>query len=453
MSESLPTPREERGPETGIQPGIPPMPLPNRHETIAYQPVSGWAVAGLVTSGLFAILVFASTMVALYQGAPVFFPLWLISLAVAGIVFSFVGVNHVQNSEGTRTGAKLARTGIWLGVVSSLCYFSYYFATRYAQETQADTFLRVEGVDAGFFPLLRESGVKPASLNRAFLLTRPITARSGNPDNPKSMALSNDTPGKEGGKGELSNFKESVMARTLYKDLGKDAEILPLAVQDWKYEKKSYQITRNYLIKTKEVDVEMQLVVASTESEASGQGRKWFVNLRESGVVKQSLTPYGEGVSRLRFLAREWLGQFLDSLNKGQSFDALKNMDQTRWDNLILQDQKPDEVRAALYRVFRSSKAGRLQGFAILTRPDEVGFWEMAEGKVRFHLHFRLTTAKEAIPPTPSHVLEGFVTVESRQAVDPGKFDVASPPPDWALIGITVTHVSAPGGPGGGPTP
>ena len=75
-----------------------------------------------------------------------------------------------------------------------------------------------EGPDAGFFPLLKSG--KPAGLNAAFLLTRPITARSGNPDDPKSMSLNNDTGPEEGAEGELANFKESILPRLLFKKAG-----------------------------------------------------------------------------------------------------------------------------------------------------------------------------------------------------------------------------------------
>jgi hypothetical protein len=451
MSDQLPS-RDEPAADTNIKPGLPSAPAPRPVETIAYQPVSGWAVAGLVTSSFFALLVLGSTIVALSQGAPIFFPVWVLSLALVGIVLSFIGQSHVQNSEGTRTGAKLATAGIWLGVVSGLCYFSYYYATRYAQAAQANDFLMTEadGPDTGFFQHLCKSA-NPTELNIAFLLTRPITARSGNPKDSKSMALNNDVAGKEG-KGDLSTFKESIMPRALFKDLGKDAEITPLAVQDWRYEKKSYQITRSYSIKTKEVELEMALTVASTEAEASGQGRTWFLNLRESGIVKKELTKFGKGIATLRARAREWVEQqWLAKLNEGQPFHAIKDksMDRTAWHEIMLQDQKPEALQASFYRLFESSKKDRLKGlFNIATRPDDIGFWEMADGKIRIYLHFQLIMLKEGNPPTQGNTLDGYVMVETRQVVDPSQFDIASPPPDWAMVGIVITHSTPPGGPG-----
>ena len=105
MSEPQP-PRDEPGADAHIKPGLAPSPLPREGESLGYQPVSGWAVAGFATSGLFAVMVLASTIVAIFQGAPIFFPVWLLSMAIVGIVLSFIGQNHVQNSEGTRTTRK-----------------------------------------------------------------------------------------------------------------------------------------------------------------------------------------------------------------------------------------------------------------------------------------------------------------------------------------------------------
>jgi len=446
MSDQLPS---QAGPtaDTNIKPGDPPFGLtPRSSETIAYQPISGWAIAGVIASGFFAFMVLVSTIVAIWQGAPMFFPVWFLTLAVIGIVLSYIGQNHVQNSEGTRTGGKLATIGIWLGVVSGLCYFSYFYATRYAQQAQADAFLRVAGPDAGFFPLLM-SGSKDEALNSAFLLTRPFTSRSGNPKDPKSMALNNDTPGKEGGKGELSNFKESILPRVLFKKLGEEAEITPLAVQDWKYEKKSYQVSRIYSIKTKEIEMEMQVSVASIEAEASGQGRKWFVNLQETGPLKKNWTRYGEGIIALRGRAREWFEtKWLRNLNAGEPFQGLKDLDQSAWPNMLLQDQKFEDLRAAVYRQFASARKDRLSDYKVLTRPDDIGFWEMVDGKVRIRLHFRINVMTDGNPPAPLRTLDAFADVEVRQVVDPATFSFDSAPPDWSLISITFTHSSLPGG-------
>src|SRR5262245_39740538 len=112
--------------------GTPAEPAPLTEDTIVYRPISGWAIASILVGGLFAGLVAVSTAAALWQGAPVFFPPWIVSLAVVGVVLGYLGLRQVQNSEGTRAGAGVARLGLWLSLVSGLCYLSYYFVTGLA---------------------------------------------------------------------------------------------------------------------------------------------------------------------------------------------------------------------------------------------------------------------------------------------------------------------------------
>src|SRR5262245_24730438 len=90
--------------DAGIQAGLPPAPAEPAAapESIAYQPISGWAIAGAGVGGLFALVVAASTIVAFWQGAPMFFPVWIVGVAILGFVLSLIGQRHVQNSEGTR---------------------------------------------------------------------------------------------------------------------------------------------------------------------------------------------------------------------------------------------------------------------------------------------------------------------------------------------------------------
>ena len=76
---------------------------------------------------------------------------------MVGIVFSLIGQKQIQNSEGTRAGAKLARLGIWLSLLSGLGYLSYYYVTGLALQSQANAFLMEKSEDGGFFPRLIES--------------------------------------------------------------------------------------------------------------------------------------------------------------------------------------------------------------------------------------------------------------------------------------------------------
>ena len=175
-----------------------PLPTTTTNEPLAYQPVSGWAVAGCAAGGLFALLVVLSAVVGLIQGAPVFFHMSIVVLPAAAIVFSLIGLRQVRNSEGTRVGATLALVGLWITVISSLSYFSYYFVTGWAIQAQADAFLREKNDDAGYFPRLIEGGKNNTQLNIAFLFTKPRNARSGNPESNAEMRLHHDQGSVDG---------------------------------------------------------------------------------------------------------------------------------------------------------------------------------------------------------------------------------------------------------------
>jgi hypothetical protein len=349
----------------GIMPGAPSpaAPPPPPAEAIVYRPVSGWAVAGFGIGALFAFVIAANTVVALAQGAPMFFPAWILSLAVVGIVCSLIGQRQIELSEGTRAGAKLARLGIWLSLLSGLGYLSYYYVTGLALQNQANEFLMVKNEEGGFFPLLKEAATKPSKLNAAFLLTLPASARAGRPDDEVGMIQLHDQPGKDGAPGPLTQFREGYFPRILYKHLADDAEITPLGVQEWKYEMRSYKIYRTYRIKTKEVELELLVAVFSTEAEAAGKERKWFVNLRESTPNLKTITrtPTGEGVKLLRLLADLWLKREIQKLNgegkdeEGKGYPEIKRTDRSDWKTVYVRDGNRDAIHAHLHDVFASN--------------------------------------------------------------------------------------------------
>jgi hypothetical protein len=436
-------------------------PLPSTQtpsEPLAYQPISGWAITGFAIGSLFALLVVVSAIAALIQGAPFFYPMWVIGIAVVGVVVSLFGQRHVQSSEGTRAGAKLARWGLRLSVISGLMYTSYYYVTRYTIQVQANDFVMEMKDDAGFIPRVREgvAGTDPThltQLNTAFLLTRAPNDRSARPDNEKSMRQNYDAPEKDGKPGQLTQFRDSALPRILYKQLGKEAEITPLAVLDWRYEKRSYKVVRSYRIKTKETEVDFVLAVYSVEAETAGEGRKWFVNLRESGplLTSKGPTPLGDGVTRLRKFSSDWLKRQLLSTKEGGPVPNFKQLDKTPWDLLLIETSKPTESRGAamkkfhdqLYQAMEGGGELRVLNVELNTQSDHAGKWEQdADGKIRLLLFVRFTLRKGPFE-LPVYPYAAIAVVESQQPIDPGKFKEDSPAPDWKLISFEFTSVMA----------
>jgi hypothetical protein len=284
---------------------------------------------------------------------------------------------------------------------------------------------------------LREASEDPVQMNAAFLLSRPATERNrARPDDEK-FRLSYDVAKADGTPGELTQFREHPFARILFKGTAKDAEITRIGVQSWSYEQRMYKVVRNYRIKTKELDFEYRVAIFSTEAENAGQGRKWFVNLRETGTMSRKLTPFGEGIARLRSQARGKLHEW--GFKPGDSpFKNIAAKDQTAWNRLVPDEAQRKERRAMIEQVCRGAE--RLPDFRVLAREDEVGRWEEVGGKVRlyFAIHFLLLRDRG----TPAYMVDGYAVLEPVQAVNPEHFDETSAPPDWNLVRVVFTAIT-----------
>lgn len=409
-----------------------------------YRPISGWAIAGFGAGALFAAFTVITTAIALWQGVPFFLHPSIIFVAIAGGVLSFLGQRHVQNSEGTRAGAKLASLGLWLSLISGLSYLSYYFFTGGALHSQAHAFLMEKSdEDSGFFPRMREGAADPVLMNQAFLLTRAPRQREGaRPEDELEMMSRFDVP-KDGMPGDLSVFRyglspqafHSALPRLFFKKNAKDVKIIEQGVQEWKYEQKSYMVYRKYRIETKELEWDTTLCICSSEAEAAGQGRKWFLNLGLSGITSGKLTTFGLGLKFLRGYARADLEQRIFQLNRGEPLKDLKILDRTEWDARFGRD--PQAKRAVVYSLLEDKSEKRIEGFLSFTKGDEVGMFEEVGSKIRIYQAFRFSIPKSMAPPS-GYFVDVQSVHESIRDVDP--VQIASQPdnPGWNLLQFAV---------------
>src|SRR5260370_36951168 len=102
MSDSLPTP-----PPNAFVAGPPPAQpdgsgVLSSSKSIAYRPISGFAIAGFVAGCAFALLMLAMAAVALLQGAPFFFSPWILVMAAAGAVLCLVARGQICGSGGSQ---------------------------------------------------------------------------------------------------------------------------------------------------------------------------------------------------------------------------------------------------------------------------------------------------------------------------------------------------------------
>ncbi len=426
-------------------------PPPPVSEPVAYRPLSGFAIAGFAAACLFAVLVLGVAAVALVQGAPFFYSPWVLLLPAAGLVLSLVARGEIHSSDGTRAGERLAQLGIWISLICGLGYFVYYYVTGLAVTTQANAFLTELGPDSGFFPHLEKAAESPADFNAAFLLVMPAGSRGGvRPEDDLGMRRQYDQPTAEGTPGALTSFRKNIFIRLFTDAAPGKAHVETQGVQSWTYESRSYLVVRNYRISLPEAVVDATVPARSSEGEAAGEPRKWFVDLRVMPRPVLKLTDLGRGLQFLRRHARDTLLRWQAELNRGTPFD-LAAADRTPWDRLGLTEVQRGYVRARLEDLFRAKDANRLQTMQFPPE-DELGQWQSVQGKVQLRLPFQLQLDTQGAHRP--YLVEGRIAVESKAPLDPLALTESTVPPEWSVRTVTVTHVAPvvpKKTPGGGP--
>ncbi len=400
-----------------------------------YRPLAGLAIAGLILAILFVSLMLLSIGVALIQGAPLFLGYWFMLVPLAAALLSYLGQRQILAAEGTRAGLKLAKWGLWLSVFSGSGYFSYVFFTEEALRRQAHDFLMEGGPQAGFFPR-----VLAGQLNHAFLLTRPPYHRSGNPNNDKQMEELYNQPagGLEVGPGDLSKFRDNWLIRALVRGGQAQTHIEPLGVQKCFYEKKGYQVLRNYRISTPEVVALVTLPVQSTEAAEAGQPRQWHVAFPQLRSVKTSLTDLGQAMKNVRLLGQGFLEAWLLDLNQGRAYKAFPAKDTTNWDRLVPKAAYRQRMREEVQRIFLSSGQDRLK---FMWPPEsalpDIMLWRQVQDRLQIAPEFTLGFQKAG--DFPAFTVDCQVTLLSQQPLDPLQLTA---PPAWEIKEVQMLRVT-----------
>jgi hypothetical protein len=420
-------------------------PSPSVGEPIAYRPVSAFAVAGFSVAVLCALLVSLATVVALYQGMPFFYPLWLVLIpALGGFTLSLIARSRIRSSEGTQAGERLAAAGIWLSLLFGLGYAVYDTVTGFAVEQQANAFLAELGPDAGFLPHLAKASASKSELHAAFLLTVLPTSRTAGvrPEDEAAMLRVYDSK-PDGSPGALSNFRKNTLVRILSTAPVGAVQYEPLGVQAWSYGERSYRVRRLYRISTPEVVFEVSLPAASSEGETAGEPRRWYIPIQTVGRPtdrQAKRTPFGEGIKVVRFNTATTLQQWANALNLGQRFNEFAQKDKTNWDTLPLKD-KQGYVKARLQDLFASTEPRRLLSLSFAFEEESgYGDWKITEDKkVQIMHQIRLTL--EARGSEPIYAVDGNVVVETTEPIDPAQLTTVQELP-CTIHSFTITRAA-----------
>lgn len=391
----------------------------------AYRPISGLAVTGLVLACLFALLVGITSGVGLIQGAPFFLPEWLLGLPVAAIVLCFVAQQRIRNSEATLAGMKPARWGLWIALLTALGYFAFSFFTGLAITQQADSFLRVQGPDSGFFPRLQEGNDRPEQIDQAFMLTLKVSER---PTSVKDLPKVFDRPSKEGPVGPLSRFRNHFLIRTIARN-GPDAHIAALGGQQWSYENHGYKVQRHYRVTTAEAVFDLRPVTQSVE--IPGSQRKWLaVYPFETRVA---LTPVGIGLKSAWTSANSAVESLLQGAGQGKPVGKFR--DDTDWQKLA-PGPVVQELRERLLGFFtKTSAESNMRGG--LAREEHIGPWEIINGRLRFRIGISVNFMGSDGRP---YLADGELLVEGGkrhlQSTDELAELPANPETEWRILAV-----------------
>ena len=308
--------------------------LPDTATDSAYRPLSLFALAGFGVSCLFGGVVLLSALMGLVKGSVFFFPNWVLLIAAAGFVLSWCGLSDVRNAEGTKAGQKLAIYGMWISLLCGSGYFAYSYITGLAVAQQALAFFTKLDDESGFLPRLKAGQKDEVELNRAFLLTLPAPDRAGvRPDDKEGLARRFDKPAPEGAPSAMARFRANVLVQAL-SQAGDQATIEPLGVQDWTYDKRSYQVAYLFRVKTPEATADVLLTARSSEAEAEGQDRKWFVDLTATAQKSYEITVLGKGLKALREHASvpvSHLEKMLRDKTESAQLPEFDKLDATDW--------------------------------------------------------------------------------------------------------------------------
>jgi len=425
-----------------------------------YRPLSLWAIAGLVVGGLYALMVAVTGLMSLVKSTPLPLGMWTFIFPVAGLVLSLLGHVQIQQSEGTRAGAKLATWGAGLSALFGCVYLAYVAATYFAVKTQAEKFTQE------WFDL-----IKRGEIDTAFIYTQEPGQRQGvDPKNLSSMeARFNTAEGPRQG-GPLSQFRKSQMVRFIELG-GVETSTESRGVVDWNYELGGYKFKLSYRMTTPIGFSDVIIAVHGKESpHKEFTGRQWSVLMTECAMESGSPSPMGARALDLMQQARRFTDNWLRKLGTGNPdeafLDTLPPADREtahqRYQDGFLRPWLDAEAARDMYlpgyKAFREGGVigtsrfwapeavrrsvplevkrlfARPQDFAQAFNPEDVRMPSVTQDKQ----FFRIAIDYQLGVP-PANICEAVLTVET----DIKELEENAPLAEWRLVGMDLIRARA----------
>ena len=229
-----------------------PIPSTQRPADPGYQPVSGYAAAAAITASLFVLILIALIVQSLITRRTVLTYEVLI-VAMAGLILAFVARSHVRNSEGTRTGLRLATLAAWVCALGGAGFFAYLKANEWVLERESGRYAD------RFFNELKDGRV-----HHAYVYVVPPEERDrSDPNAPKDFESVYGGPG-------LAHFKNHELVRLIVRN-GSAVELERTGAKDLEQAATGFQVTHLYRLTCPEGDFTAQLKLAAAESRRGGK--------------------------------------------------------------------------------------------------------------------------------------------------------------------------------------
>ena len=281
--------------------------LPSTADATPYVPVSWMAVGAFTVAAVFVGVLLALGISAFLAKKPLIQD-ELLALPAIGVVLSFAARRVIRNSEGTRTGERLANNAWWICVVAGLGYAAYLAGIAYSIRRDA----RQELERWINFLQTDEDHV---SYN-AFLRTREPAQRA-------AVSASDTKQIESRFRDDLVAFKQTDLLRLLRRNKGEGVCRFTVGgVRDWSYRAGGIDCTYAAVMKCPEGSFPLVIGLRGSEvvSGMEGAGRQWGIIQPPNGFIvreQQSLTQYGWTIQALEESGAAFGSQFLMSLRAG----------------------------------------------------------------------------------------------------------------------------------------
>jgi hypothetical protein len=292
-----------------------------------YVPVSWMAVSAMVVSGLFLALLIIFIVSDIFSVKKPLLGDKLLILPAIGLVLSFAARRMIRNSEGTRSGEKLASLAWWISVLSGAGYATYLFTIDYAVRREAGN-----KAEAWVYNLINDDPNDPEHklLGLAFISTLDPDRRQGILKTEQIESQYRDS---------YLAFRQIDIVRMIRRNRG-ECQFVPGGVKEWIERPNGVDCLFSGTMKCLEgsfvIEIPMKgLETQNPNSKAAG-GREWMLAIPGSGVFAQDRslrTPYGWMLETLERSGNEYGKDFMAATGPGMATHVFADPSLRRFTN------------------------------------------------------------------------------------------------------------------------